>query len=294
MTVKIIELVCVLFCFLLFVTHFLLHRVTHDDSKQYLVLIMFVFYAMSVIYDLSIEVDYAATHRGVTLIRHFLVIASFFTAVIYVRTLFNDVVFTRFTDVVLYALIVQYILYIIIIAMRHSVALLNDAVVMTSVLSLFLYMVFLVLRWNVLPRRNRILLLSMFITVLCFSLMEQLRLVGFKYKFVFCIGMIIYMVVYELLSFVKIFSLMSENVKNNRKTQPTEDNPFALTKTEQEIVDLLRSGEISSKDLAEIMGKRPETIDRHIKNIMAKVGCNNRKDIVGMMDNGSMFIVHNS
>ena len=294
MTVKIIELVCVLFCFLLFVTHFLLHRVTHDDSKQYLVLIMFVFYAMSVIYDLSVEADYAATHRVITLIRHFLVIASFFTAVVYVGTLFNDAVFTKFTNVVLYALVVQYILYIIMIFLRRSIVLLNDAVIVTAVLSLLLYIVFLVLRWNVLSRKNRILLVSMFITVLCFSLMEQLRLVGFKYKFVFCIGMIVYMVAYELIGFVRIFSLVSEDVRNNRKTQPTEDNPFALTKTEQEIVDLLRDGTLCSKELAEIMGKRPETIDRHIKNIMAKVGCNNRKDIVRIMDNGSLFIVHNS
>lgn len=294
MTVKIIELVCVLFCFLLFVTYFLLHRVTHDDSKQYLVLIMFVFYAMSVIYDLSVEADYEATHRVITLIRHFMIISSFATAVVYVRTLFADYHFTKITDGILFTLVVLYILYIVMIFLRRSIVLLNDAVIVTAILSLFLYIVFLVLRWNVLQPRNRILLVSMFINVLCFSLMEQLRLVGFKYKFVFCSGMIVYMVTYEIISFVKIFSLVSEDVRNNRKTSPTDDNPFALTKTEQEIVDLLRDGTLCSKELAEIMGKRPETIDRHIKNIMAKVGCNNRKDIVGIMDNGSLFIVHNS
>ena len=294
MTLKIVELVCVLFCFLLFITHFLLHKVTHDDSNQYLVLIMFVFYAMTVLYDLAIKADYSAVHSSIRLIRRFFVISSFSTAVIYVRSLFGDYIFNKITDVILYTLTGIYILIVAKTFCKLNVVFLNNVVIASFMASLSLYIVFLVLRWNVLPPKNRILLVSMFITVLCFSLMEQLRLIGFKYKFVLCIGMIVYMIAYEVISFIRIFSLGSEDVKNNRKTQPTEDNPFALTKTEQEIVDLLRSGEISSKDLAEIMGKRPETIDRHIKNIMAKVGCNNRKDIVGMMDNGSLFIVHNS
>lgn len=283
MTVKIVELVCVLFCFLLFVTHFLLHRVTHDDSKQYFVLIMFVFYAMTVVYDLKVAANYESAHRCITLIRHFLVIASFFTAVIYVRTLFDDYIFTKLTNVILYSLCCEYMLYIILLLRRLRVAIIDDAVIVTAIVSLILYIVFLVIKWNELSRKHRILLLSMFVTVLCFSLMEQLRLVGFKYKFIFCSGMIIYMMAYESLSFVQIFSLVSHNVKSDRKTQPTDDNPFALTKTELKIVDLIQSGVISSKDIADVMDKRPETIDRHIKNIMAKVGCNNRKDITDVI-----------
>ncbi|MBR3731371.1 MAG: hypothetical protein IKN25_01870, partial [Spirochaetales bacterium] len=185
MTVKIVELVCVLFCFLLFVTHFLLHRVTHDDSKQYLVLIMFVFYAMTVVYDLKVAANYESAHRCITLIRHFLVIASFFTAVIYVRTLFDDYIFTKLTNVILYSLCCEYMLYIILLLRRLRVAIIDDAVIVTAIVSLILYIVFLVIKWNELSRKHRILLLSMFVTVLCFSLMEQLRLVGFKYKFIF-------------------------------------------------------------------------------------------------------------
>jgi len=65
------------------------------------------------------------------------------------------------------------------------------------------------------------------------------------------------------------------------------DGKSRLSAREQEIAGLVAAGE-SNRDIADTLVLSPKTVERHLTNILAKLGARNRTELAGLVHTGSV------
>ena len=65
------------------------------------------------------------------------------------------------------------------------------------------------------------------------------------------------------------------------------DGIDALTDREREVAGLVAAG-ISNRAIGEALLVSPKTVERHVTNILAKVGARNRTELAGLIRAGSV------
>lgn len=261
-----------------------------DSSRQLYIVGLALFYALCTLILRSPSAAHFIgnlTHGWALIIYEFSLLLSVWCAVAYTMTIIQD---KHFRTIMGLCMMTELLAFIITAVLRHYDIHFYLQIFFVSILviggfSVIIGIVYMILNWGNIAVYNRILLIATFIMIFWFISSLVLNLQNIQYAYVCGTGIVLYFLVYTIVSAGRLRQKMLKKYSmNNADTTINYIKPSVyITNKEKQLLDIMSKNNVTnSKDIMIYLpdGSSESSINTALSRLMKKTNSQTREDLL--------------